>query len=335
VFISVHPWLKKILKTTKDLDMHTRRDFIKKGFAIGAAFSLADLSGFFTRETRAADSELLADPDGKPYLVAVRDGDRVTMLDRAIEALGGIGAFVKKGQTVLIKPNIGWDCSPERAANTHPDLVGRLTELCLAAGAASVSVFDHTCDAWEKAYTNSGIKAAVEKAGGKMVPGNDETYYREVTVSGGEKLHALKVHQLVLDSDVWFNVPVLKHHGGATMTAAMKNHMGIIWDRGFWHKNDLHQCIADFIRHRRAPDLNITDAYTPMMRNGPRGKSVDDLIPNVKTLLASRDQVAIDAAGSKLLGHANDGIGYVKLAASANLGRCDLDNLQIERIKIS
>ncbi|MDR1192206.1 MAG: DUF362 domain-containing protein [Verrucomicrobiales bacterium] len=317
---------------------NSRRDFIKKGFAAGAAFSLADLSGLFTRETNAqtpAANQLLTGPDGKPYLVAVRDGDRKAMLDRAIESLGGIGAFVKAGQTVVIKPNIGWDCPPERAADTHPDIVGRLTELCLAAGAASVSVFDHTCDNWEKAYANSGIKAAVEKAGGKMVPGNDETYYRDVTISGSDKLTTLKVHQLILDSDVWFNVPVLKHHGGATMTAAIKNHMGIIWDRGFWHKNDLHQCIADFIRYRRAPDLNIIDAYSPMKRNGPRGKSVDDLIPNVKTLLASRDQVAVDAAGAKILGHAENGIDYVKIAAAANLGRCDLDHLQIERIRIS
>ncbi|MDR2462856.1 MAG: DUF362 domain-containing protein [Verrucomicrobiales bacterium] len=318
--------------------MNSRRDFIKQGFAVGAAFSLADLSGFFSREASAqtaADSQLLAGPDGKPYLVAVRDGDRKAMLDRAIEALGGIGAFVKRGQTVVLKPNIGWDVPPELGANTHPDIVGRLTELCLAAGAASVSVFDHTCDNWEKAYANSGIKAAVEHAGGKMIPGNDETYYREVTINGSDKLSKLKVHQLILDSDVWVNIPVLKHHGGATMSSAMKNHMGIIWDRGYWHKNDLDQCIADFIRHNRAPALNITDAYHPMMRNGPRGKSADDLIPNVRTLLASRDQVAIDAAGAKILGHTEDGINYVKIAAATNLGRCDLSNLQIERIRIS
>jgi uncharacterized protein (DUF362 family) len=317
--------------------MDTRRDFIKKGFAIGAAFSLAALSGFFRADAGAqpaAVGEGRQAPDGRPSLGAVRDGDRVTMLNRAIEALGGIGAFVKKGQTVVIKPNIGWDVPPDRAANTHPGIVGRLVELCLAAGAASVSVFDHTCDDWEKAYANSGIRAAVEQAGGKMIPGNDENYYREVAVSGGAKLGALKVHQLILDSDVWFNVPVLKHHGGATMTAAMKNHMGIVWDRGYWLKNDLHQCIADFIRYQRRPDLNILDAYSPMMRNGPHGKSADDLIPNVRTLLASRDQVALDAAGSKILGHASDGIGYVRLAAAANLGRCDLDSLQIERIRI-
>jgi uncharacterized protein (DUF362 family) len=320
--------------------MDTRRDFIKKGFALGAAFSLADLGGLFNGDANAQTDanvkhELLKGPDGKPYLIAVRDGDRVTMLNRAIEALGGIGAFVKAGQTVLIKPNIGWDRTPDLCANTHPSIVSRLTEMCLAAGAKEVNVFDHTCHPWEKAYTNSGIKDAVEKAGGKMIPGNDEKYYREVAVSGATgSLKTLKVHQLVLDSDVWFNVPVLKHHGGATMTCAMKNHMGIIWDRGFWHKNDLHQCIADFIRYTKRPDLNIVDAYAPMMRNGPQGKDTNDLLAGINSLLASRDIVAVDAAASKILGHANDGIGYVKLAAAANLGRCDLDKLQIERIKI-
>jgi uncharacterized protein (DUF362 family) len=315
--------------------MNTRRNFIKAGAALGAAFSLTDLGGLFAAEAAPA-ARLAAGPDGKPLLVAVRDGSRAVMLDRALAALGGIERFVKKGQSVVVKPNIAWDVAPERSANTHPELVQHLVELCLKAGASRVSVFDFTCDRdWESCYKRSGIRAAVEKAGGKMVPGNDEKLYRSVRIPNGVSLKEAKVHSVILDSDVFINVPVLKHHQGATLTAAMKNLMGIIWDRRFYHQNDLHQCIADFISvpaHR--PALNIIDAYAPMVRNGPRGKSVSDVI-SVKTLLASTDIVAIDAAAAKILGHGEDTIPHVKIASDAGYGSCRLNTLKIERIRVA
>ncbi len=313
--------------------MKTRREFIKAGFALGAGFSLVDLGGLFAAEEPVASSPAAGSSAGRPVLVAVRDGDRVAMLDKAIEALGGLGKFVRPGQTVLIKPNIGWDVPPERAANTHPDLIGRLVTLCREAGAKSVSVFDNTCDQWQRAYANSGIEKAARDAGAVIVNGKDQTLYREVEIPDGVKLRSAQVHELVLDSDVFINVPVLKHHSGALMTASMKNLMGVVWDRRFYHNNDLHQCIADFVTVR-APTLNIVDAYNPMVRNGPRGKTEDDTVV-MRTLLASADIVAADAAAAKLLGHEPADVTHVKIAAQMNLGRMDLENLDIRRIKLA
>ncbi len=311
--------------------MKTRREFIKAGFALGAGFSLVDLGGLFAAEAPAGAAPV-AD-SAAPVLAAVRDGDRVAMLDKALEALGGIGKFVRPGQTVLIKPNIGWDVPPERSANTHPDLIGRLVVLCRDAGAKSVSVFDNTCDQWQRAYANSGIEKAARDAGAIIVNGKDETLYRETAIPRGVKLRSAKVHELVLDSDVFINVPVLKHHSGALMTAAMKNLMGVVWDRRFYHNNDLHQCIADFVTVRE-PTLNIIDAYHPMVRNGPRGKTEADTVL-MRTLLASTDIVAVDAAAAKLLGHEPAAVTHVRIAAEMNLGRMDLENLDIRRFKLA
>ncbi len=311
--------------------MKTRREFIKAGFALGAGFSLVDLGGLFAAEENAA-APAAGSSAARPVLVAVRDGDRVAMLDKALDALGGIGNFVRPGQTVLIKPNIGWDVPPERSANTHPDLIGRLVTLCREAGAKSVSVFDNTCDQWQRAYANSGIEKAARDAGAIIVNGKDQTLYREVEIPDGVKLRSAQVHELVLDSDVFINVPVLKHHSGALMTASMKNLMGVVWDRRFYHNNDLHQCIADFVTVR-APTLNIVDAYNPMVRNGPRGKTEEDTVV-MRTLLASADIVAADAAAAKLLGHEPADVTHVKIAAQMNLGRMDLENLDIRRIKL-
>ena len=104
------------------------------------------------------------------------------------------------------------------------------------------------------------------------------------------------------------------------------------WDRGFWHSNDLHQCIADFAAYRR-PDLNIVDAYHVMKRNGPRGVSVKDVV-TMKAQLISTDMVAIDTAAAKLFGTEPEAVRYIQLAADKGVGRKDLENLKIKKIAV-
>jgi uncharacterized protein (DUF362 family) len=310
--------------------MNTRREFLKTSIALGAtAYALTGAGRLLAVETdNKADS-----PQKRPVLVAVKDGSRKDMLDKALAELGGLPVFLKKGQSVVIKPNIGWNAPPERSANTHPELVGHLVALCLAAGAVSVKVFDNTCNPWRDCYTRSGIEEAVKAAGGEMVPGNDEKMYRTVSIPGGRVLKEAKVHQAILDSDVFFNLPVLKHHSGSTLSASMKNLMGVIFDRGFYHRADLHQCIADFLTFKK-PDLNILDAYSPMFRNGPRGKTVEDTV-HKGMLFASADVVAIDAAGAKVLDYNPADIRHIEMAAALNVGVMDLNKVDVRRIKMA
>jgi uncharacterized protein (DUF362 family) len=305
-----------------------RRDFLKKGLGAGIMAGALLKVGGIGNMVKANNPK-----QGKPFdLVAVMGGEPAQMFDKAIAALGGIGKFVKKGQTVVIKPNIGWDTIPELGANTNPLLVGRIVEQCVQAGAKEVFVFDNTCDEWNRCYANSGIEDAVKKAGGKIVPGNTENYYKPITVPKGQKLKEAKVHELILNSDVFINVPVLKHHASAKVTIAMKNLMGIVWDRRFWHRNDLHQCIADFATWRK-PDLNVIDAYRVMTRNGPRGVSQADIVIK-KSLIVSTDMVAADAAAAKIFGSEPSDIPHIKIAHEMGVGNMNLDELNIERIKV-
>jgi uncharacterized protein (DUF362 family) len=295
-----------------------RRTLLK---ALGAGMALGGQPG------RWAVGETAVLPD----LVAVRNGEPDALFDRGIEALGGIGRFVKKGQTVVVKPNIGWNVPPERAANTHPRLVRRIIEHCLQAGAREVSVFDHTADAWRSCYRTSGIEQAVRDAGGRMAPGNRESYFQTVAIPAGRRLRETKEHELVLQSDVLINVPVLKSHGGARLTIAMKNLMGVVWDRGYWHLNDLHQCIADFATYRQ-PDLTVVDAYNVMLRHGPRGVSEADVV-NMRSQLLATDQVAADAAAARLFGLEDPAaVDYIRIAHEMGVGRMDLENLRIQRL---
>ena len=306
-----------------------RRDFFKRtfytGVTAGATIAFGDAEKLFS----AVPSQ-----NKGPYdLVAVKGGEPVQMFDKAIESLGGMKNFVKTGQTVVIKPNIGWDALPERAANTNPQLIKRIIEQCYSAGAKQVYVFDNTCDEWIKCYEKSGIRYAVKDAGGKMVPGNSEGNYHEVDIRAGKKLKNAKIHELILSSDVFLNVPVLKSHSSTQVTVSMKNHMGIVWDRRYWHRNDLDQCIADFATYRK-PTLNIVDAYRVLTKRGPKGVSDEDVIL-MKSLIISRDIVAADAASAKLFGLEPSTIRHIKLADEAKAGTLDLTKLNINRIKLS
>lgn len=308
-----------------------RRDFLKTSAVAGAALSL-NFDGL-----QAALSSNTVAVEKAPDLVAVMGGEPAAMLDKALEALDGIGKFVKKGQKVVIKPNIGWDRAPEMAGNTNPELVAALVKKCLGAGAQKVTVFDHTCDNWQKCYETSGISEAVKKAGGIMMPGNDEKYYKEVAIPGGVTLKNAKIHESLIEADVWINVPVLKNHGGAKLTCAMKNYMGIVWDRRYFHSNDLQQCIADICTWNKKPVLNIVDAYRIMHKNGPQGKSLSD-VAQLKTLIASTNIVATDTAALRFFNQVEkldiSAVGHIGKGEALKLGTSNLDKLTIKRIKI-
>ena len=304
-----------------------RRDFIRKtagaGIIAGTAYSLGSYSSLFASVPY----------HNLPDLVAVKGASPEAMFDKGIAALGGITNFVKKGQTVVIKPNMAWDRTPEIAANTNPLLIGRIVEHCIRAGAQKVYVFDNTCHNWVKSYKNSGIENAAKSAGAKIVPGDAESYYHEVEIEGARVLKSTKVHELIMESDVFINVPVLKHHSSTKMTGSLKNLMGAVWDRKFWHSNNLHQCIADYALFEKKPALNVIDCYNVMMRNGPQGVSTAD-VANMKAQILSADMVAADTAAAKMLGRSPEEIDYIGLAAGMGIGQSDLSALNISRISM-
>ena len=308
-----------------------RRDFLRTSALAGAALTLdfKGLSAALMNNTVAVEAV--------PDMVAVMGGEPAVMLDKALEALGGIEKYVKKGQKVVIKPNIGWDRTPELAGNTNPELVSALVKKCLAAGAEKVTVFDHTCDNWQKCYESSGIEKAAKAAGAIVMPANDEKYYRAVSIPNGKNLKSAKIHEALIEADVWINVPILKNHGGAKLTCAMKNYMGIVWDRRFFHQNDLQQCIADICTWEKKPVLNIVDAYRILFQNGPQGRNASD-VATLKSLIVSPNIVAIDTAALSLFNQVKKldlaAASHIGKGEAQHLGTTDLKSLNIKRIKL-
>ncbi len=305
-----------------------RRDFITKSIGAGIAAG----TGFTFLSLEEAFGSSMSNPLAPYDLVAVMGGEPEVMFEKGIASLGGMKTFVKAGQTVVVKPNIGWDRTPELAANTNPQLIAAIIKQCLEAGAKEVFVFDHTCDNWLKSYNTSGIEKAAKDAGAKVVSGNSEGNYKNVDVPKGKSLKNAKVHEKILECDVFINVPVLKHHDGAQVSFAMKNLMGIVWDRSFWHRNDLQQCIADMVTYRK-PDLNIIDGYRVLKKNGPKGVSASD-VSLEKSQIISTDIVAADAAAAKIFGKEPNTIGHIKIANDMGLGVMDVSKLNINRIRV-
>ena len=270
-------------------------------------------------------------------LVAVLGGEPEAMFRKAIAEMGGMGKFIKKGEKVVVKPNIGWDKTPELAANTNPKLVAEVIRQCFAAGASEVTVFDHTCDDWRKCYANSGIEAAAKAAGATVVPAHQESYYKTVSLPKGKSLKTTKIHEAIVNCDKWINMPILKNHGGAQMTISMKNYMGIVWDRGFFHANDLQQCIADVCTYPKHPVMNIVDAYRLMKTSGPRGRSAAD-VALTKGLFVSQDIVAVDTAAVNFFSQVRemslDKVTHISKARDHKLGSMDLNKLKVRRVKI-
>lgn len=307
-----------------------RREFLKSsagaGIAAGAAVTLGGYDKIWVASPKASAAP-------KYDMVAVMGGTPVSMFDLGIQELGGMGAFVQKGQKVLIKPNIGWDVIPELAANTNPTLIKRIAEHCYKAGAKEVYVFDHTMDNWMNCYRNSGIERAARSAGAKVVPANSESYYHEIEIPGGKNLKSAKVHQILLETDVFINVPVLKDHNSVRMTCCLKNTMGLVWNRSFWHANNLNQCIADYALYEKKPVLNVIDCYNVMVKHGPQGVSREDIV-QMKSQIICTDWVAADAAGAKMLNLQVEMVEYIPIAHKLGLGNMNLDPLRIRKIKM-
>jgi len=316
-----------------------RREFLRTlgrfGFAAGAASALGWPFRLFSQENLRSGS-----PENRPAgeqgiydLAAVMGGEPAAMFDAGIAALGGIKSFVRPGQTVVIKPNASWNVSPDRGATTTPSLVRRIAEHCRDAAASKVYILDHTIDNWKLAYATTGIEGAAKTGGGQVVPANSKGYYQEAVVPGAGSLKKVLVHELILEADVVINVPVLKHHGSTTITSAMKNLMGVVWDRSYYHSTDLHRCIAEF-GLLRTPTLNVVDAHTVMMSGGPRGSSYRSSLSVKKMQILSADIVAADAAAAKTWGIEPEKVRYIVQADGLRLGSMDLDSLRIARIRV-
>ncbi len=297
-----------------------RRDFIISTGVAGAGMLVPGALGALA--STAAE--------GAPDLAIATGDDPAKTTRAAVEALGGMDLFVNKGEKVVVKPNMAWDRTPEYAANSNPAVVAEVVKMCLESGASQVLVFDRSVNDPRRCYEQSGIRAAAEAAGAKVVH-IDGRRFRKVSIPGATVLKTWEFYSEVLDADALINVPIAKHHGLARLTMGMKNWMGVIGKRRSVIHQKLDAALVDISRVIR-PRLTVLDAVRILTANGPQGGSLGD-VKRLDTVVAGTDQVSVDSFGASLFGLKGSDLGYVREAEAAGLGTADLSALNIVRIK--
>ncbi|UCE08697.1 MAG: DUF362 domain-containing protein [bacterium] len=264
-------------------------------------------------------------------LAVVQNADPVTLVRKAIEMLGGIEKYIKKGNVVVVKPNIGWDRVPEQAATTDPEVVAEIVRLCKKAGASKVQIFDRTCNQARRCYARSKIEQIAKQAGADVSHIYNQKF-QDVTIPNGKELKSWEFYRDALKADVFINVPIAKHHSLSRVTLGLKNIMGVIGgNRGKIH-NHFDVKIVD-LNTVIQPQITILDAVRILMRNGPQGGNLND-VKEMNTIIAGVDPVAVDAYGATLFGLKPAELGFLKEAESRGLGRMDLGALKIGRVDL-
>ena len=254
----------------------------------------------------------------RPPLLAVAHGPSPAAITRAaVDAVGGMARFVSRGARVVVKPNIGWDRTPEQAADTNPEVVATLVKMAFEAGAKSVLVMDNPCNDPRRCYQRSGIADAVKAAGG-TVDFFEESRVRKMKL-GGERLKEWEVHPAIIEADIRINCPIAKHHGLSELTLGMKNWMGSVGGpRGKMHQ-DIGTSIVDLAAFFK-PQLTVIDGVRILTRGGPQGGSLSD-VKRLDTVIASADPVVAEARGVLLAGRKPAEFAYIARAAGRGLGR--------------
>lgn len=318
----------------------SRREALRRlgaaGLVLGGAAGLArarwDQGGgeFIAAERPQVRDYRLRDalPELPQLVVAKHETDPAALVRKAVDALGGMGRFVSRGDVVVVKPNIGWDRTPIHAANTNPKVVAEVVRLALDAGARRVVVTDASCNEPNRCFQRSGIwKAAYDVGADVIIPAAHR--FRQMRLKG-EVLDDWPVYTPLVNADKVINVPIAKHHNLSKYTAAMKNWYGSLGGR----RNRLHQnidvSIADLATFLQ-PTLTIVDAVRVLLRNGPQGGNVADA-KDMHTIIATTDQVAADAYGCQLIGRTADEIPYIRMAHERGLGTMHWQNLRLREV---
>jgi len=298
-----------------------RRRFLKLAALTGAGLSMP---GGIDMVARIAEAET------PPDLAVVHGDSPAKIVAAAIAALGGIGRFVSRGDVVVIKPNIGWDRTPEQAGNTNPEVVAAMVKLCFEAGAKKVRVFDRPVNDPRRCYVQSGIAQAAGALGAD-VGYVDERKFKDMEING-ETLKSWPLYTELFEADKVINIPIAKHHGLAKLTLSMKNWMGVMGGQRRQIHQKLDAILAD-LSTKIKPTLTILDAVRILTANGPQGGNLAD-VKKLDTVIAGIDQVAIDSYGASLFGMKGSDLGYVTLGSKMGLGQMNLEKLKIRKIGV-
>jgi len=299
----------------------SRRNFLKSSAAFGGTAIGASLLPRFVKADAIS---------GPPDIVSIPSEDPMGNLHKALEPFGGIKAFVKPGQSVGVLLNSPWKY---QGYYTNPDIGLSMLKMCKEAGAGKLVCYKPVRDGyWQESQYYEQMKPILDE----VVYGDERV---TVDIPKGKFLKSAEVFKIFMDTDVFINIPVAKHHNGTIFSGVLKGLMGVSSrdTNRYMHSPDgeytyekeeyLSGCIAD-LNLRRLPDLCIMDAGTCALNNGLRGPG-DTTSP--EQILAGIDPLAMDVYSASLIGMEPADIITFEKAKQHNLGNNDLNTINVAR----
>jgi uncharacterized protein (DUF362 family) len=256
--------------------------------------------------------------------------------DRLFQLAGG-KASLQPGVTTILKDNISWHF-PMPAANTTPwQLEGAILALRKAGFEDLVCVQNHTV--LTNAFKGEDLNGYIPIFRHYQVPAlynfrTDEMKW--IHFKPKAKMlaldHIYPEGILIPDYFIGKNIvhlPTVKTHMYTTTTGAMKNAFGGLLSKYRHYTHTwIHETLVDLLSIQKEihPGLfAIMDGTTAGNGEGPRLMN-----PEIKNIiLASRDQVAIDAVAARLMGFDPMSIKYIRLAHEMGLGIGDVSQIDL------
>jgi len=258
-------------------------------------------------------------------------------LRRSVDLIGGIGAFVRKGDRVLLKPNLLYGKASHKAMTTHPAIVKGVIRMVKEAGGEPYLGDSPAVGSLIRAAEKAGIRTVAEETGCPLIEFDHPVVPTE---RGGRFFKQIEIDKAVLEANVVINLPKWKTHGMTLLTLGIKNLFGCVPGprKALWHLKagedrrlfsrmlvDLYQIIQ--------PSLTILDGIVAMEGNGP---SSGDPVP-VGLILAGGDALGVDQVVCDILGIPRMSLVTNRVAFEEGMGREGIDVLgeRLDQIRIS
>ncbi|MBU0951494.1 MAG: DUF362 domain-containing protein [Elusimicrobia bacterium] len=260
----------------------------------------------------------------------------------AVLLAGGIEKFIKKGERVLLKPNLLAPKAPALAVTTHPEVLRAVIRLVKDAGATPFvgdspggtivgsSGNKRALALLDKYWADCGMKKICEEEGAEIV--SFETGGVEVFEFKNRKgVPKINISKVALSFDSVINIPKLKTHGMVLYTGAIKNLYGCVpgLKKAEYHMQAVHpdvfsQILVDIFSVIK-PKLAIMDGIIGMDGNGPS----NGRIKNFGVIIAGGDNVALDAVSSMVIGLNRKEISAINIAGKQGLGEADIKKIEV------
>lgn len=275
--------------------------------------------------------------------VAIQRGENINeTVKKALSLLGGLGNVIKRGDTVLIKPNYAVPMRSDTGATTNPQVVIGVIEAAKEAGAGDIIVAESSIVGFDagKVMGELGVKEVFERAGATVINlDEDQNDMVERRVPRGKILKNIKIFRPASECDVLISVPVLKTHIYTRVSLGMKNLKGTLPDsqKKVFHRVgvrkpteepfELDRCISDMMTAHH-PHFTVVDGIVGQ-EGFVAGSGVCGRPVKMNTIIAGKDFVAVDAVGAYIMGMDPLGVNHIRYAHERGLGEARMENVTI------